>query len=71
MKDPPQLQHNRAMFTSEGGRPPPRKKGADLKGFTPARAHLSLQRVYGYLPHHNDGEHLAGGVLDGATSKSC
>ena len=35
-------------------------EGADLQVFTPARAHLSLREVYGDLPHHNNGMHLAG-----------
>ena len=39
----------------------------DLQGFTPARAHLLLQEVYGDFLHHNDGMHLSGGVPDDAT----
>ena len=56
---------------ARGGTTPSIEEGADLQGFTPTRVHLSFQEVYGYLPHHNDGTHLVGGVLDDATWKSC
>ena len=46
--------------------PPPPEKNADLLGFTPERAHLLLQGVYGDFPHHNDGLHLDGGIPDDA-----
>ena len=49
---------------------PSTEEVADLKGFTPARAHLSLREVYGDFHQHNDGTHLAGGVPDDATWKS-
>ena len=42
-----------------GGATPP-EENADLLGFTPERAHLLLQRVYGDFPHHNDGSHRTG-----------
>ena len=48
---------------------PPRKKGADLQGFTPDRAHLLLQKFYGDFLHHSDGTHLSGGVPDDTTWK--
>ena len=38
------------------------EEGADLQGFTTARAHLSLQEIYGEFPNHNNKAHLAGGV---------
>ena len=41
----------------------------DLKVFTPARAYLLLQEVYGNFPHHNNGTHLTGGVPDDAVWK--
>ena len=47
------------------------EEGVDLQGFTPARAHLSLQEVYGEFPHHNNGTKMSGIVPDDATWKSC
>ena len=47
------------------------EEGADLQGFTPARANLSMREVYGEFPHHNNGTHLAGGFLDHTTWQSC
>ena len=49
-----------------GGMPPPPEENAYLLGFTPERAHLLLQGVYGDLPHHNDGSHLDRGIADDA-----
>ena len=49
---------------------PSTEEGADLQGFTPDRAHLSVQEVYGDFPHHNGSTHLAGGVPDDAIWKS-
>ena len=49
---------------------PSMEEGTDLQGFTPARAHLSLWEVYGELPYHNGGTHLAEGVPDNATWQS-
>ena len=49
---------------------PSTEEVADLKGFTPARAHLSLREVYGDFSHQNNGTHLAGGVPDDAMWKS-
>ena len=40
----------------------PPEGNAYLPGFTPERAHLLLQGVYGNFPHHNDGSHLDGGI---------
>ena len=51
-----------------GGLAPP-GENVDLPDFTPERAHLLLQEVYGEYPHHNDGSHLKGGVADGAIWK--
>ena len=42
------------------------EENSDLPGFTPERAHLLLQGVYGDFPHHNDGSHLDGGIADKA-----
>ena len=41
-----------------------RLENADLPGFHPECAHLLLQAVYLYFPHHNDGSHLDGGIAD-------
>ena len=46
------------------------QEGGELQGFIPARAHVSLQEVYGEFPHHNDGTHLAGGFMDDAVWKN-
>ena len=51
-----------------GGRSLP-EENANLPKFTPERAHLLLQGVYGELPHHNDGSHLDGRVADNAIWK--
>ena len=48
---------------------PPPEENADLPDFTPERAHLLLQEVYGNFPHHNVGSHLDGGVADVALWK--
>ena len=45
---------------------PPLEENADLPDFTPERAHLLLQGVYGDYPHHNNGLHLDGRVADDA-----
>ena len=42
----------------------PPDENADLSDFTPKRAHLLLQGVYGDFPHHNDGSYLDRGVED-------
>ena len=47
-----------------GGEATPPEENSDLPGFTPERAHLLLQGVYGDFPHHNDGSHLDGGIAD-------
>ena len=59
--EPSPLQHNRYLSALEGGAAPSTEEVEDRQGFTPARAHLSLQEVYGELPPHSDGMHLAGG----------
>ena len=46
-----------------GGLPPP-EENIYLPGFTPERALLLLQEVYGDFPHPNNGLHLDGGVAD-------
>ena len=38
--------------TRVGGDATPPEENADLPGFTPERAHLLLQGVYGDFPHH-------------------
>ena len=48
-----------------GGFPPP-EENSDLPDFAPESAHLLLQEVYGYFPHHNNGLHLDGGIADDA-----
>ena len=54
-----------------GGTPPPPEENADLLGFTPERAHLLLQGVYGDFLHHNNGSHLDGGIADNAAWQRC
>ena len=49
-----------------GGDATPPEENTDLSGFTPERAHLLLQGVYGDFPHHNDGSHPDGGIADDA-----
>ena len=49
-----------------GGDVPPPEDNADLRDFTPDRAHLLLQEVYGDFPHQNDGLNLDEGVADDA-----
>ena len=49
-----------------GGDATPSKENADLLGFTPERAHLLLQGVYGDFSHHNDGSQLDWGIADDA-----
>ena len=41
----------------------------DLPDFTPELVHLLLQEVYGDFPHHNNGLHLDGGVMENAIWK--
>ena len=53
--------------TCVGGDATPPEENADLPGFTPERAHLLLQGVYGDFLHHNEGSHLDGGITDDAT----
>ena len=38
----------------QGGGNPPQEKCANLPDFTPERAHLLLEGVYGEFPHHNN-----------------
>ena len=45
---------------------PPLEENTDLPDFTPERANLLLQGVYGDYLHHNNGLHLDGGVADEA-----
>ena len=49
-----------------GGDGPPPEENADLPDFTPERANLLLQGVYGEYLHHNNGSHLDGGFVDEA-----
>ena len=49
-----------------GGDMPPLEGNAYLPEFTPGRAHLLFQGLYGYFPHHNDGLDLDRGVTDDA-----
>ena len=51
-----------------GGSHPP-EENADLPGIHPEHAHLLLQGVHGYLPHHNDRLHLDGRIADDAAWK--
>ena len=52
-------------FLRDGGfAPPSMEEGADLQDFTPARANMLLQEVYGDSPHHKYGMYLIGGVPD-------
>ena len=50
---------------------PPLEENADHPDFTPERAHLLLQGVYGDFLHHNYGSHLYGGVTDDDVWKHC
>ena len=50
--------------TCVGGDATPPEENADLPGFTPERAHLLLQGVYGEFLYHNDGAHLDRGIAD-------
>ena len=56
--------------TQVGGDANHPKEIADLLRFTPERAHLLLQVVYGDFLHHNDGSHLDGEITDDAAWKS-
>ena len=47
------------------------EENVDLPGFTPERAHLFLQGVYGDFPHHNDESHLDRGIADDAVWQRC
>ena len=58
-------------FRCVGGDATPQEENTDLLGFTPERAHLLLQGVYGDFPHHNDGSHLDGGIADDAAWQRC
>ena len=49
----------------------PPEENADLPGFTPERAHLLLQGIYGDFPHHNSGSHLDRGIADDAAFQHC
>ena len=49
----------------------PPEENADLPGFTPERAHLFLQGVYGDFLYHNDGSHLDMGIADDAAWQRC
>ena len=49
-----------------GGGVPPREENSDHPDFTPERAHLLLQKVYGDFPHQNNRSHLDGVVADDA-----
>ena len=49
-----------------GGLAPPPKENADLSEFTPERAHILFQEVYGAFPCHNKGSYLDGGVEENA-----
>ena len=49
-----------------GNAPPSPEENEDLPRFTPERAHLLLQGVYGDFPHHNDGSHLEWGIVGDA-----
>ena len=48
---------------------PPLEENSDLPYFTPGRAHLLLQRIYGDFMHQNDGSYLDGGFTDDAIWK--
>ena len=43
---------------------PPMEEGSDLMGLTPFQAHELLVEVYGNHLHHNNGNHLYGGVTN-------
>ena len=57
--------------TRVGGGVPPPEENTDLPGFTPERAHLLLQGVYGNFPHHNNGSHMDRGITGGALWQRC
>jgi hypothetical protein len=64
---PPLPEDNAAEPEEVDERPISRKDpGADLPGFEPAPVDQLLDDVYGDWPHHNDGRHLNGGVLEDA-----
>ena len=44
----------------------PQEENTYLTDSTTECAHLLLQGVYGYFPHHNNGLHLDGEFLDDA-----
>ena len=54
-----------------GGDVPPLEENADLRDFTPERAHLLLREIYRDFPHHNDGSHLDRGVANNAIWQRC
>ena len=43
---------------------PPLEKNADQTDFTPERAYLLMEGVYGDFPYHNDGSYLYREVAD-------
>ena len=49
---------------SGGGGVTPQEENTDLTDSTPEYAHLLLQGVYGYFPHHNNGSHIDREFLD-------
>ena len=64
--DPPIGVPLKTVRVGGGGGAHPPETNAELPGFSLERAHLLLQGVYRDFPHHNDGSHLDGGVLDDA-----
>ena len=62
---------HRWRWSAWGGTCPHPEENADLPEFTPERAHLLLQRVYGDFLHHNDGLHLDRGIADNALWQRC
>ena len=56
----------RSRLLAWGGDATPPEEEVDLLGFTPERAHLLLQGVYGDFLHHNYGSHLEGGIAGDA-----
>ena len=54
-----------------GGGVTPPEENKDLPDFTPERAHLLLQGVYGYYLHPNNWSHLDRGVMDNTICQHC
>ena len=50
---------------------PLQEERAELTDFTPNRVHLLLKGFYVDYPHHKNGIHLEGGVLDDAVWQCC